>query len=225
MLNHPILPYAAPFALFLGLAVSLPEDPSIYPWAYMAAIAFTGVFTLYLHRKHDLFSIHGDILPGLLFGAVGIVLWIGLAELQLEQALTPYLPEWLQPKARVAFDPFTSISSTPLLWGFLAIRFLGIALLVPIVEEVFWRGFLWRWIGGNNWKQEPMGQFSWGSFLWVTGLFTLAHPEWFSAIAWCVLINLLFVWKKDLWNCIVAHCVSNALLFAYVLTTKSWTLW
>jgi hypothetical protein len=59
----------------------------------------------------------------------------------------------------------------------------------------------------------------------VTLMFTLAHPEWMAAAVYCVLLNLLLSWTRDLWNCVVAHGVSNLVLGVYVLWTDSWELW
>jgi CAAX prenyl protease-like protein len=92
-------------------------------------------------------------------------------------------------------------------------------------EELFWRGWLMRWIISKDWAGLEIGTFTTGSFLWVTLLFTMAHPEWLAAAVWCVLINLLLYWKKDLWNCIVAHGVSNLCLAAYIMLYDAWYLW
>ncbi len=112
-----------------------------------------------------------------------------------------------------------------MIYSFIVIRMIGLAILVPLIEEVFWRGFLARWMIDEDWETIPLGTFNWNVFFYVTALFTLAHPEWFAAAVYAVLINTLFFWKKDLWPCIVAHAVSNFLLGVYVLTTRSWSLW
>jgi CAAX prenyl protease-like protein len=96
---------------------------------------------------------------------------------------------------------------------------------VPVVEELFWRGFLLRWVISANWEGHPVGIFTMRSFLWVVLLFTLAHPEWLAAAVYCALMNILLYWKKDLWLCIVAHSTSNLLLVFYILMTGSWELW
>lgn len=63
------------------------------------------------------------------------------------------------------------------------------------------------------------------SALIVTLLFALAHPEWLAAAVYCTLLNGLLYWKGDLWNCVVAHGVSNLVLAIYILFTGSWELW
>src|SRR5262249_30767252 len=101
----------------------------------------------------------------------------------------------------------------------------GLAVLVPVAEELFWRGFLARWLVNPDWQRQPLGHFTPASFIIVTVLFTLAHPEWLAAAVYCALLNGLLAWKRDLWNCVVAHGVSNLALGVYILTEKDWKLW
>jgi CAAX prenyl protease-like protein len=165
------------------------------------------------------------VLPGLIVGIVGIALWIGICQLEWDERIAALLPSWLQPAPRVGFNPFSAIGSAPAQWAFVAFRLIGLALLVPVVEELFWRGFLARWLIAPQWQSQPLGRFSPFSFVGVTLLFMLAHPEWLAAAVYCGLLNLLLAWTRDLWNCVVAHGVSNLLLGIYVLVTGSWQLW
>jgi hypothetical protein len=164
-------------------------------------------------------------MEAVLVGVLGIVLWIGLSELRLEEQISKYLPGWLRPEPRVGFNPFQELKQPLAVWGFVIVRLLGLVVLVPLVEELFWRGFLIRWLISPEWEEVPIGQFSGVSFLGVTLLFTLAHPEWLAAAVYCALLNGLLYWKKDLWCCIVAHGVSNLLLGIYVLAMGAWRLW
>lgn len=223
--SHPGLPYIAPFALYLGLTQLAGLWPAHYPWLYAAGLSLAGAATLYLLKGKGMLRPHGNILPGILFGVGGIILWIVLSDLQLESHLADYLPGWLRPKPRAAFDPFADLAS-PLGQGcFIAARILGLAVLVPVAEELFWRGFLLRWVISPDWQRVPVASYSLRSFLWVVLLFTLAHPEWLAAAVYCSLLNLLLYWRRDLWNCIVAHGVSNLCLAGYILVTGAWALW
>ncbi len=222
----PSLPWIAPFVSFLlciKVVVSAPEQ--YYPWLYTLCVIITSAFTVYLLVISKAVRPHLRIAPGVLFGLVGIALWIYLCGLDLESHVAGMLPEWLKPEARAAFNPFEQISDPVALWTFIGIRVAGMAVVVPVVEELFWRGWLMRWIISHDWQKVPIGKFTPASFLWVTGLFTLAHPEWLAAAVWCALINLLLYWKKDLWNCIVAHSVSNFCLAVYVMKFNAWNLW
>ena len=160
----------------------------------------------------------------MIVGLVGIAFWIGLCRLHLEEQAAHYLPTWMQPK-RAAFDPFQNITGPIMRWAFIAVRLGGLVILVPVVEELFWRGFLLRWFIAPDWQQVKLGQLSVASFVIVTLLFALAHSEWLAAAAYCGLLNGLLYWKRDLWNCVVAHGVSNLLLGIYILSVGDWELW
>jgi CAAX prenyl protease-like protein len=219
------LPWVLPFFLYLLLTQIPPQFPRHYPLLYALCVLAVGVVTIGLLRGRGLVRCHRQVLAGILFGIAGIALWIFLADLDLERYLFTLLPEGLRPQPRAAFNPFLEIVHPASRWGFVAVRLLGIAVLVPVAEELFWRGFLLRWIIAADWQAVEPGRYSFKSFFWVTLLFTLAHPEWLAAAAYCMLMNLLIYWKKDLWNCIVAHSVSNLCLAIYVLATGTWKLW
>lgn len=223
--RDPTAAYLAPLAVYLigtSLASSRPE---FYPLAYAAVAVATLIAIGWALPRLTVLRPHRSVLPGIVVGLVGIAAWIGLCELELESWLAGYLPDWISPGPRVGFNPFASISQPSLAWAFIAVRMIGLAVLVPIAEEIFWRGFLLRWTIAERWREVPVGRYELKSFLIVTLLFTLAHPEWFAAATYAVLLNGLLYWKKDLWQCVVAHAVSNAVLGAYVLGTERWELW
>jgi CAAX prenyl protease-like protein len=184
-----------------------------------------GAATVRLVYGRGLLRPHARVLPGVVVGLAGIALWIGICHLALEEQIAALLPGWLQPGPRIGFDPFSNIADTAARWGFIAMRLVGLAFLVPVVEELFWRGFLARWLIAPDWQSQPLGRFTPFSFAGVTLLFTLAHPEWLAAAVYCALLNLLLAWTRDLWNCVVAHGVSNLALGIYILSTESWQLW
>lgn len=217
--------YVAPFVVYLlGTAVAS-EVPDFYPAAYAAVVLAVGVTAWLLLRKRQAVVVHWQVADAVVIGVLGILIWIGLSELALEQRLAGYLPSWLQPQARTGYDPFAELASAWAVWGFIAIRMLGLAILVPLAEELFWRGFLLRWLISPEWEEVPVGKYTAQSCLVVILLFTVAHPEWFAAALYCLLMNGFLYWKKDLWKCMVAHGVSNFVLGAYVLATGTWELW
>ncbi len=217
--------YVAPFVLYLlgtSLASQVPES---YPAAYLAVVIVVGAVAWGLLRGRRIIVPHGRVAGAVVAGFVGIALWVVLSELRLEDRVASLLPEWLRPGERRGFNPFKELTHPLAVWGFIAVRLIGLAVLVPVVEELFWRGFLLRWIISPDWEDVPLGKFQVTSFVLVTLLFTLAHPEWLAAACYCMLLNGLLYWKRDLWDCIVAHGVSNLVLGAYVLSTGAWWLW
>ena len=220
-----MIPYVLPFALYVVLTQILLDFPDYYPWLYSAVVLVVGAVTVYILGVRRLIRPHRDVIAGVGVGLVGIALWIGLSRLGVEQHISEILPSWLRPEARAAFNPFQALPNPAACWGFVGMRMIGLVIVVPIAEELFWRGFLMRWVISSDWENQQIGQFTLRSFIWVVLLFTLAHPEWLAAAVYCSLLNGLIYWKRDLWNCVVAHAVSNLVLGAYVLSTGSWELW
>ncbi|MBI5417596.1 CAAX prenyl protease-related protein [Candidatus Poribacteria bacterium] len=220
-----MISYISPFISYLLLTNIISNFPDFYPLAYSVCVILVSAVTIYSLYKKKIFQVHSNIIPGILFGIAGIILWILLGKLNLESKLFAYLPDWIKPSPRPSFNPFQSISEPFWQWGFIVIRVIGIAILVPIAEEIFWRGFLLRWIISTDWENQEIGKFTIQSFSLIVLLFTLAHPEWLAAIIYSILINILLYWKRDIWNCIVAHSISNLILVIYIIHTKSWGLW
>lgn len=216
--------YVLPFAIYLGLTQLAARGGSSYPMLYAVAVACTGIATLVCLRREQPLVVHGRVMVGVAAGLLGIALWIALASLRLEQAVAAYLPNWIAPAPRAGFNPFSELPPLAA-WTFVVLRIAGLAILVPLVEELFWRGFLARWLVPAEWRSVPIGRFTTTSFLLVTLLFTLAHPEWLAAAVYCTLLNALLWWKRDLWQCVVAHATSNAVLAAYVISSQAWWLW
>jgi uncharacterized protein len=216
--------YVLPFILYLALIEALAAYPEQYAWLYPVVVLLVGAVTVGLLRGRQLLRPHRDVLPGVIIGLIGIALWIGLCRLSFEQQAAQYFPSWLQPR-RIAFDPFRNITEPFTRGAFIAVRLAGLVILVPVVEELFWRGFLLRWLISADWEHVKMGRITTRSFAVVTLLFALAHSEWFAAAAYCSLLNGLLYWRADLWNCVVAHGVSNLVLGIYILSTGSWELW
>jgi hypothetical protein len=220
-----MIPYVLPFCLYLGLTQIPSAIPDHYALGYSLAVVVAGATTITLLWRRRLLRPHGDVAAGILVGIVGILVWIFLCRLGWDEALAGHLPEFLRPGERHGFNPFEELASTAAVWAFISMRLIGLAVLVPVVEELFWRGFLLRWLISPEFERPELWRFTPGSFAAVTVLFTLAHPEWFAAAAYGTLLNGLVYWKRDLWSCIVAHGVSNLILGVYVLTTGSWQLW
>lgn len=218
--------YVLPFVLYLlGTTLISRFEGGWYALAYGCLAVVLATVYWQLLRGRSTFKPHWRVAWGVVFGLVGIVIWIALSHLQLEQYLTQFLPGFLRPEERVGFNPFEKLGNGWEAWAFIGGRLLGIAILVPLAEELFWRGFLLRWLIDPEWEKVPVGEYSLSSCATVVLLFTLAHPEWLAAAIYCTLLNALLYWKKDLWLCMVAHAVSNLVLAIYVLYAGQWWLW
>jgi uncharacterized protein len=222
MTQNYVLPFVA--YLFGATAIGVFGDGN-YPIAYSGLVIVVGIVTWSMLWREQPVKPSWNIWEGIVFGLVGIAAWIYLSHLHLESYLTQFFPKFLRPGARASYNPFEELSQPWMVYSFIVFRMIGLAVLVPIIEEVFWRGFLARWLIAEDWKAIPLGFFTLSSFFSIVGLFTLAHPEWLAAALYAILANLLLLWKKDLWPCIVMHSVSNFALGVYVLVYGAWALW
>ena len=107
----------------------------------------------------------------------------------------------------------------------LSIKLIGFLLIAPLVEELFIRGFLIRFIINHDWQKVPIGKFTWPSFAITALLFGFSHNLWLAGIFAGILLNLLLYKQKRIESCIFAHFIANLSLAAYILATSSWHLW
>lgn len=223
---YPIWRWIALFVLYLiGTFVSGQLDRSLYAWSYATLAGLLLVLAWNPIRFWELVRPHFRVGLPILVGLFGIILWIGISKTGLDAQLAKFLPSWAAPAARQSFDPFQEIASDWERVVFIVARIAGLSVVVPLAEELFWRGFLMRWLIREDFEQVAIGTYAPFSFWMVVLLFTLAHPEWFSAAVYCILLNGYLCWKKDLWGCVIAHAVSNFALAIYVLFSRDWYLW
>ncbi len=104
-------------------------------------------------------------------------------------------------------------------------RIAGAVLVVPLMEELFWRSFLIRYIIDKNFEAVRMGTFSWVSFIFTVVLFGFEHNFILAGIMAGVFYNLLLYRTRSLAQCVLAHAVTNLTLALYVVATGKWQFW
>lgn len=141
---------------------------------------------------------------------------------------------WISPQAFFGFSPRNAgfnpgvFSDQPFLyWSSLGLRFLRLVLVVPLVEEIFWRGFLLRYLIAEDFDRAAFGSFSWVSFAAVTVLFTFSHSmaDWPAALLTGALFNLVAYRTKSLSSCVLTHALTNLLLGLWIVRTQQWGFW
>ena len=110
---------------------------------------------------------------------------------------------------------------------FLFFRIAISVIAVPVLEELFWRGWLMRWlIDSHNFERVPLGTYSLAAF-WITAaLFASEHGSfWDVGLITGVIYNWWMIRTRSLWDCIIAHAVTNGALAAYVVLAGQWQYW
>jgi CAAX prenyl protease-like protein len=126
---------------------------------------------------------------------------------------------------RASFNPFNELHSHLGISTFVAVRLVGLICVVPVMEEVFWRGFLLRAFTRYDIEQTPVEKFSLRAFCLVTLAFGFVHPEWLVALIAGAAYAWLLRSSRSLFAVILAHSVTNAALGAYILMTGDWHYW
>ena len=200
----------------------LPLNRSSYPYTYTATIGVTTVMMLIAFPGYFRAPFKLSFLS-VIIGAVGVVVWVGLSWIDSNTFdLGSHFAS-----TRPAFNPFVELKDDGAwMWQFLAIRFFGLVLVVPFIEEFFLRGFLMRYCEDPDWDEIPLGVAS--SWVWVvpTVYGIVAHPaEPLSAIVWFSMVTWLYKKTGSIWDCVMAHLVTNLLLGIYIVNFDAWHLW
>ena len=209
-----------PFAVFLFLLEFqkfIPVGPAVeYPLRLLILSAVLFVFSRHVIDLHSSHRIESVILGVLVF-----VIWIGP-----DIVFPGYRQHWIFQNALIAVSnppvPERILLSPVVLWS----RILRAILLVPIIEELFWRAWLMRWLISPRFEQIKLGAYAPVAF-WATAvLFASEHgPYWDVGLVAGILYNWWMVRTRSLGNCILAHAVTNACLCGYVVATHHWEYW
>jgi CAAX prenyl protease-like protein len=155
------------------------------------------------------------LLIGLLAGVVAFLVWVA-----------PQILFHAPPRLE-GFDPtFFGDQGWPY-WLNLALRLLRLVIIVPLVEEIFWRGFVMRWLVRQDFTAVAFGTFQAKTFVLVALLFMLEHAsiDYAAAFVAGLLYNAVAVLTRSLGICVVAHAVTNLLLGLYILRSEQWGFW
>src|SRR3954471_6030069 len=211
--------YILPMLVFLGFVFLGGKFPSLYPQMYVARAVIVAVLLWVFWKQYTKIRWNGWWL-GVIVGVVGIFQWVGM-QLWLQNHTDFFKP------APDPFDPTKAFASPGMMWAFIAVRMAGAVLVVPVMEELFWRDYLWRTIlAPNDFKLARVGEWAWAPFLIVSGVFSVVHGNWWlTAIGWALMVGALLVYTKSLGACIIAHGTTNLLLALYVLKTHDWSFW
>ncbi len=216
-LKRPWTPYVCPFVVFIILTAIGQYFPSLSYIFYVLKTLITAVLLFYFRREyqHDLNACM-DLRTwseSIFAGMVVLAVWI------LSDNVFPHLGN------PIGFDPARFCLTPNSEMIVLSIRLLGASIVVPIMEELFWRSFLMRYLINPDFKAVSVGAFTWFSFLSVTILFGLEHYHVIQGIVAGLVFSLLVIHQKNLKGAIISHGITNFGLGIYVLSTGNWHFW
>ncbi|MBI1397121.1 MAG: CAAX prenyl protease-related protein [Betaproteobacteria bacterium] len=210
-----VVPFAI-YIAFLVLNTVLPGDVIDTRWLYPVRVGVVAVALAWFWRDYDelkgRFSMPGGLWAlSAIVGLIVFVLWVNLSA------------SWMVLKAPAGgFDPRDGGQIN----HFLAVsRVAGAALVVPLMEELFWRSFLMRWVDNPRFRSVLPTAITAKALIVSSVIFGVEHNEWFAGILAGVAYGGLYRLTGNLWAPVVAHGLTNALLGMFVLYTGSWHFW
>ena len=221
--SRAVLVRVAPFALFIALLAlrgSMPTDGSwgMNPnWLYGLSVLLVGGLLGWLWREYG--ELVAQRWPNWreLALAVGVGLAVYFLWIELDAP-------WMRlGEATAGFRPVDSQGNV--IWALVAVRWLGATLLVPVVEELFWRSFLMRWIERAQFETVDPQRVGLRAVVLSTFVFMLAHTLWLAAVVAGLAYAWLYIRTGKLWVPIVAHAVTNGALGVWVVLTGNWGFW
>ncbi len=105
-------------------------------------------------------------------------------------------------------------------------RAIGGVLVVPLAEELAYRGFLLRRLAKSEFETQRFQSVGLRALLVSSLIFGLGHGSmWLPAMGAGLLYGALLVCTGRMGEAVVAHATTNALIAAQVLSAKQWQLW
>jgi len=207
-----------PFAIILGLTFA--QESFVGPlryWLYLAKM-LAGVWCILEVRNVTPEVRWAFSWEAVVVGVLVCVVWVGL---------DPHYPK-LQTVAKTEthWNPFEEFGGASALgWFFVAVRTVGSALVVPPIEEAFYRSFLYRYFVKIDFTAMPLSQLHWLSLVVTSLIFGFSHYQWLAGILCGLAYQWLVLRKGRLGDAMTAHAITNFLLGIWVVWKCAWQLW
>ena len=210
------IPYALPFLVFIVL-LGTKQLFSVSPWLTFLVTMAVIVSVSRRPLRFRLVQHFGSILVGI---AV-FFLWVGP-----DYLFPGYHNFWLFSNGVMGHPTGSTAPAqrSDVLW--LTFRILISVVAVPILEELFWRGWLMRWLINPDFERVPLGTYDKKAFWIVAVLFASEHGSfWDVGLVTGIIFNWWMIRTRSLWDCILMHAVTNGILAWYVLRYDQWAYW
>jgi CAAX prenyl protease-like protein len=186
-------------------------------WLYAARAIIVGLLLLTFWRHytelHDYSRITiGSAAIAVIAGIVVFVLWINLDQ------------SWAMVGQPATFDPTLS-QGGGFDWIIVFFRLLGLAVVVPVMEELFWRSYLLRRIDAHDFLCHDPAKAGIYAILISAVLFASEHNQWLAGLIAGLAYTLVYMYSRNLWLPIISHTATNAALGWWILATGQWQFW
>jgi uncharacterized protein len=218
--EYPSARYVTPFALFLLFLVVFPRLPiDAGLEAPLRVILLGAVCWVCWPREISLRPSHW--LPSIGIGVAVFVLWIAPDLLIPGYRTLPPFSNAVVGHTHSSLPPGALHSAWVVAW-----RTARAVVIVPVIEELFWRAWLMRWLINSDFRKVPVGAYAPLAF-WLTAvLFASEHgPYWDVGLLTGIIYNVWMIRSKSVADCVLMHAVTNGALSAYVIAFGQWQYW
>lgn len=240
--QQPAAAYIGPMVVFQLLLMLVPAFTREHPsapwfrqmpehWVYPLQTLLCGGMIAVWWKHYEWTNTNArNLALGVVAGVAGIALWIAPTEIFYRVSESGgAVPEWLRflgvRERDHGFDPYFVDWSG---WA-IAMRLIRMTIVVALVEEFVWRGFLMRYLVDMDkpFTSTPFGTHNWRVFGIVTAMVVVVHQpaDYFVAALWGALVYWVAIRTKSLAACVVMHGVANLILGIYILKTGHYGLW
>jgi len=233
--NSPVAARVAPFGVFLFLTFAQNEcgEAARY-WIYVLK-TLVGAWLIWVTWP-QVKEMRAKLSWEAVVVGVGVcVLWVGLDGVcvNLSEGITGLGQKlgWSKPPEHptptLPWNPHAQFGDgSGAAWFYIAARILGSSLVVPFLEEVFFRSFLYRYIAKPDFESVSLSTFLPVPFILTAVIFASEHGQyWLSGLLCGFIYHWLVLRKQRLGDAIVAHGITNFLLGVWVVWKGAWQFW
>jgi CAAX prenyl protease-like protein len=226
--GQPTAVRVAPFVIFVLLTAAQGKFGAASAYWFYLAKTLVGAWLIWEIRPFVTEMRWAISWEAVLVGGGIFFLWIGVSgEWTTQNSLWVKLGFSHPPeKFAAAWNPNAQFGNgSALAWLFIAVRIFGSTFIVPPLEEVFYRSFLYRYLASQNFLSVPLNKFLPIPFFATALVFGFSHNEWLAGILCGAAYQWLVLRKSRLGDAMTAHAITNFLLGVWVVTHGAWQFW
>ena len=222
--GSPLLVRVVPFAVFIALTACQSQFGEAGRYWFYLAKTVAGAAMLWAVRPFIAEMKWKITWEAIVVGVAVFIMWAGLDTALVKLGFANSYPKMKLTGA--AWNPHAHFGDgTALAWFFIAVRLLGSTLIVPPLEEVFFRSFLYRYLAKPDFQSVSLSLFAWTPFLVTSLIFGAEHREWLAGILCGFAYQGLVIWKNRIGDVMTAHAITNFLLGVWVVWKGAWQFW
>jgi CAAX prenyl protease-like protein len=200
-----------PFAIWVGITALALGGGDMKFWSYLLKVA-VGCWVVWEMRRFIPEIRWTFSWPAVIMGVGVFAIWVGL---------DPYYPKnhlLMKDTPDSIWNPFARFGdSATVAWALIVIRIFGMTVLVPPIEEAFYRSLVYRYIVKYDFTKVALTHFDGVALVLCALLFGFMHFQWLPGILCGLAYQWLVLRRGHLGDAITAHAITNFLLGVYVV--------